>query len=116
MSGPPHGDASSPKPQSTRPVSATDARSSTVSLGDVMAFGAELTVYVSVGWWGATRGLPVPGRVLLAVLAVAGMAWAWGVFAAPRARRPLSGARATTFKTGWFALGALALFVVVRGS
>lgn len=87
-----------------------------VSAGDVGVFGAELAVYVSVGWWGATRVTPVTGRVLLAVLAVGLMATAWGGFAAPRAPRHLSAARAVTFRAAWFALGALALFVVIRGS
>ncbi len=85
-------------------------------MGDVGVFGAELAVYVGVGWWGATRALPLLLRVLVAIIAVALMATAWGVFASPRAPRPLSGARAATFKTGWFAVGAVALFVVVRGS
>ncbi len=85
-----------------------------VSVGDVAWFGAELAVYVGVGWWGATRALPLLGRIGLAVLVVAVMAVLWGVFAAPRAAHPLSGAAGVAFRVVWFGAGVAALVTVAR--
>lgn len=56
---------------------------SEVSAGDVAWFGAGVAVYVGVGWWGATRTLPLLGRIGLAALFVVVMAALWGIFAAP---------------------------------
>lgn len=81
----------------------------TLSPADVAWFAAEMAVYVSVGWWGATRELSWPARVLLGVSAVAAMAVAWGVFAAPEAPCSLSGPANVVFRSVWFCLGALAL-------
>jgi hypothetical protein len=52
------------------------------------------------------------GRVLatsLAVLAVLVMGLLWGRFAAPRARRPLTGMASVAFRTAWFGFGVLAI-------
>lgn len=85
-----------------------------VSSGDVAWFGAELAVYVGVGWWGATQALPLLGRIALAVLAVTVMAVPWGVFAAPRAAHPLSGAAGVAFRVMWFGVGVVALVTVAH--
>jgi hypothetical protein len=72
-----------------------------------VAFLLELAVLVAVcyagfqlsGVWAFVAGLG--GPVLMAVL--------WGVFAAPKASRPLHGAANVAFQIAWFACGAVAL-------
>lgn len=90
------------------------AQRSGVSAGDVAWFGAELAVYVGVSWWGATRALPLLGRIGLAALGVVVMAVLWGIFAAPRATHPLTGAAGVGFRVVWFGLGVAALLTVVH--
>lgn len=85
-----------------------------VSGADVAWFVAELAVYGSVGWWAATRALPLLAQIGLAVLVVVVMAVLWGVFAAPRAVRPLPGAAGVGFRVVWFGAGVLALVTVAR--
>ncbi|GAB2909365.1 hypothetical protein GCM10027047_04420 [Rhodococcus aerolatus] len=80
---------------------------------DVLAFTAELGVYVAAGWWGATRVLPVPLRALLATVLVVTLAAAWGLLASPRAPWPLTGAASVAFRVGWFGLGAAALLALL---
>lgn len=83
---------------------------------DVLVLLAELAVLVAVGWWGATRGLAAPFRVVLAVGLVTAFAVAWGAWASPRAAWPLTGAAAVAFRVGWFGLGAAALLaLLLRG-
>lgn len=80
-----------------------------VTVSDVAWFVAELAVYVGVAWWGATRPLPVVGRIILAVIGITLMGLSWGFFAAPQAAHPLSGSVNIIFRVVWFSLGALAL-------
>lgn len=76
-----------------------------VNLG--VAFLLELAVLVALCYWGFSLSGPVQfvagagTPVLFAVL--------WGVFAAPKASRPLHGGANAAFQIAWFACGAAAL-------
>ena len=80
---------------------------------DVLVFLAEVGVLVAVGWWGATRGVAVPARVVLAVGLVTAFAVAWGSWASPKATWPLTGAASVAFRVAWFGLGAAAALAVL---
>ena len=75
---------------------------------DLLYFVAEMAAYVAVVWWGLTQPVPLVARLGLGVGALAVFATAWGLFAAPRAAVPLTGAAGIAFRVGWFGLAALA--------
>jgi hypothetical protein len=81
----------------------------------LVAFLLELAVLGSALYWGfavspdlAVRLLAGPGvAVLLAV--------AWGIFASPRAARPLRGTARAAFEVAWFATGVALLAAAGAG-
>ncbi|MCU7827044.1 YrdB family protein [Kitasatospora sp. DSM 101779] len=74
----------------------------------VLAFGAEVAVYAAAGWWAWRRPGRRSVRLLVAVVAVAGLAVLWGQFAAPTADRPLHGPVRVAFELCWFGAGVAA--------
>jgi len=75
---------------------------------DVLAFAAEVAVYVAVGRWAWKRRGPRALRVAAAVAAVALMALVWGTFAAPTAAHPLHDTARAILEICWFGAGVLA--------
>ena len=80
---------------------------------DVAYFVAEMAAYVAVVWWAASRAVPVLARVGLGAGALLVFAIAWGLFAAPHAVLPLSGAAGIAFRVAWFGLAAVAGAAVI---
>ncbi|MER5728028.1 YrdB family protein [Streptomyces sp. NPDC002138] len=80
-----------------------------------LAFLLEVAALVLLGWWGATRSLPVGGAVALAVGAPLGAAVLWGAFAAPKARLRVPLAVQLAVKAVVFGAGALALLGLGHG-
>lgn len=78
---------------------------SPVRYSDVLAFLAELAVYVALVWWGSTREVAPGVRGLLAVGGVVVFAGTWAVFSAPRATKPLRGPAGIAFRVAWFGSG-----------
>ncbi|WP_330329900.1 YrdB family protein [Streptomyces sp. NBC_00536] len=80
-----------------------------------LAFLLEVVALVLLGWWGATRDLPVGGAVALAVVAPLGAAVLWGAFAAPKARWSVPLAAQLGVKAVVFGAGAAALLALAGG-
>ncbi|WP_055585607.1 YrdB family protein [Peterkaempfera griseoplana] len=84
------------------------------AVSGVLAFLAEIGVYVAAGWWGFTRRAPLAVRLLLAMTLVALFAALWGMFGAPSAAHPLHGAARAALELCWFGAGAGA-WAAVKG-
>lgn len=79
---------------------------------EIAAFVLELVVIATLSVWGFMTGPGVAGSVLLGVGAPAAAVVVWGMFAAPRARFPLSlpgtlGVKAVVFAAAVAALARL---------
>ena len=63
----------------------------------------------SAGYWGFTAGPDLAVRLLAGLGVPVLLAVAWGVFASPRAARPLHGTVRAAFEVAWFAAGVALL-------
>jgi Protein of unknown function (DUF2568). len=79
-----------------------------------VAFLLELAVVAAVGFWGFTLSTTLLLRIVVGIGVSVLMAVLWGLFAAPRANVPLTGAAGVAFQIGWFGVGALSLAVAGR--
>jgi hypothetical protein len=77
----------------------------------LVAFLLELAVLVSAGYWGFTVSPDLAVRLLAGLGVPVLLAVAWGVFASPRAARPLHGPVRAAFEIAWFAAGVALLAV-----
>ncbi|MFN8075589.1 MAG: YrdB family protein [Kineosporiaceae bacterium] len=74
-----------------------------------LAFGLELAVLGSVGYWGWKTGKTRPVKVALAVGAPVVWATVWGLVGAPDAAVSLNTPARLAFEAVWFGAGAAAL-------
>ena len=84
------------------------------ALNEALAFLLELAMLVALGAWGAKAGCSFVSSLLLAVGIPLTTAFAWGMFAAPKARVALPAAGVVTFKVLAFGSGAAALHALDR--
>jgi hypothetical protein len=84
-----------------------------------LRFLLEVASLVILGWWGASLGLPVAGRVVAAVALPAAAAVVWGVFRVPNdpgtALVAIPGPARLALETVFFAAAATALWTL-RGA
>lgn len=85
----------------------------TITVVNVLYFLAEAAVYVFLFWWGITREVSSPLKLVLAIALVSVFALAWGVFASPGAMLALPGVADLIFRVVWFAAGAAAAIGVL---
>ena len=76
----------------------------------LVRFLLELCMLAAVGYWGFKTQSEWLMKILLGIGSPILIAVLWGMFLAPRAVRPLSGASFLTLELTLFASGALALF------
>ena len=81
-----------------------------------VAFLLELAVLLAVGYWGFTLSNTAALRIVVGIGAPMLMTVLWGLFAAPRASMPLSGAAGAAFQISWFGVGALTLALAGRAT
>ncbi len=79
-----------------------------------VAFVVELAALVAVAVVGLTLDASLAVRLLVGVGGPLVMAGLWGLYAAPKARRPLTGLRGAVFKACFFVVAAVALGVTGR--
>jgi hypothetical protein len=84
----------------------------TINLG--VAFLLEIAVLVAIGNWGLSLTEGGTIRLFAGLGGPLLMALLWGVFAAPKATRPLEGMADAAFRIAWFGLGAVALWAAGR--
>jgi hypothetical protein len=80
-----------------------------------VAFLLELAVLGSAGYWGFTVSPDLAVRLLAGLGVPVLLAVAWGVFAAPRAARPLRGVPRAAFEVAWFGAGVVLLAAAGAG-
>jgi membrane protein YdbS with pleckstrin-like domain len=90
----------------------TTGTQASVGPNDLLAFLLELAALAGLCWWGFATGSGVPA-VALGVGAPVAAAVVWGLFAAPRARRPLS--RGGTLAVKALVFGSAAAAVAAIG-
>ena len=73
-------------------------------------FLLELCMYAAVGYWGFKTHSSWVLKILFGICLPVLMAVLWGIFLAPKATRPLSGASFLTLELILFSTGAFALF------
>ncbi|MDX6395559.1 MAG: hypothetical protein QOJ73_6622 [Streptosporangiaceae bacterium] len=81
----------------------------------LVGFFLELAVLGSAGYWGFTVSPDLAVRLLAGLGVPVLLAMAWGVFAAPRAARPLRGAPRAAFEVAWFGAGVVLLAAAGAG-
>ena len=79
-----------------------------------IAFVLELAALLAAGYAGFTLPDAVATRIVVGLGAPLLLAVLWGVFAAPRASRPLHGAANVAFQIAWFGAGVAALAITGR--
>jgi hypothetical protein len=78
------------------------------SVALALKFGLELCALAALAYWGATTG-PLVVNILLGIGAPLIAATVWGMWAAPRSPRRLTGAARLALETAVFAAAAVAL-------
>lgn len=77
---------------------------------ELLAFLGELVALGGLAWWGFHAGHGTAVHVLLGLGAPLLMAVAWGMFAAPKARRPLPTPALLVFKLVVLGLASVAVY------
>ena len=77
---------------------------------ETLAFLVELVALGGLAWWGFHTGHNIAVHLLLGLGAPLLMAVAWGMFAAPKARRPLPVPARLVFKLLVFGLASAAVY------
>ena len=76
----------------------------------VLSFLLEVCALAAFSFWGYHAGLSFPWKIVLAISAPLLAAVLWGIFAAPRAVRPLPEPWHLLFALTFFTLAAMALY------